>query len=185
MTITSTFAALPQNGYVLSHGTITFDNSYASGGEPLTAALVGLDFVDKILLTVRAGANQPYRVTYDRTNKKLIVQSSELKIRHGQVDGGAAGNITCTGVVAATDVIKRVMAVCANVATPAFKYKDVTAEFAVCADNTIGNAAGTATVNGCLLIDYWRPADQEVANATDLSALVVDFIAYQFNDKIV
>jgi hypothetical protein len=183
MGLTATKAVVAEQGYSLSHGTITFDSSYPTGGEALAASLVGLDFVSKIFLQPRGSAALAYQVTYDLSGKKLLVRPIRPVLRRGVVNGAAAGNVTCTGVVAATDTLFRVVADC-RTATPAYARKDLTSEFAVCADNTIGNAAGTASVNGTLEIEYLRSTDQEVTNTTDLSALVVDFVAYQFNDQI-
>lgn len=46
---------------------ITFDSSYATGGEALTAAQLGLNALDIILCETRSG----YMFQYDHTNAKL------------------------------------------------------------------------------------------------------------------
>lgn len=183
MSLTVTKAVIQLPIHAISHGTITFDSSYPTGGEAIAGSDVGLDFVSKIFLQPRGLAANAFTVEYDYSGKKLLVHRLEPVLRRGVVAGAAAGNVTCTGIVAATDRLFRVVADC-RTATPAYARKDVTSEFAICADNTIGNAAGTASVNGTLEIEYFRPADQEVGNTFDLSALVVDYVAYQFNDKI-
>lgn len=165
-TIVNTPLDVP-GGVRLALASFTFDSSYPTGGEALTAADYGFDRIIAVLPLGPTTSGLDVRPS--DSNAKIQVFNAKAPIRHGQVDGAAAGNVTCTGV-AVGDVITKVLAICANVATPAFKYKDITTEFAVCGANTIGNAAGTATVNGCLLVDYYRPSDQEVANTTDLSA---------------
>lgn len=77
------------------------------------------------------------------------------------VNGGAAGNITVTGI--GTDDI--IVAVCAaaftiNATTPAndspidltSSAGDLTAEFSIAAADTINNTGGTSTANNILLV---------------------------------
>lgn len=52
-----------------STGTITFDSSYASGGESLTPAMVGLQKIDFISLNQ---GEDGYVFHYDAANQKVI-----------------------------------------------------------------------------------------------------------------
>lgn len=62
--------------------------------------------------------------------------------------GGAAGALTCNGVVAATDTIVSVN----NLTDKA----DLTSEFSVSADNEIDNTGGTDTTGDDLLVAVER-----------------------------
>lgn len=60
------------------------------------------------------------------------------------VAGGAAGDLTATGVVLATDILRYVLNLTDSV--------DLTSEFTITADDTINNTGGTATTGDLLLI---------------------------------
>ena len=58
------------NGFLVI-ADITFDSSYATGGESLVPAALGLDKFD----LVQASAVGGYTFAYDKTNKKLMAYS--------------------------------------------------------------------------------------------------------------
>lgn len=164
-------------------GTLTLSSSYATNGEAVAASALGLQHIDQLFMVPRGVtpfATQT-ELKWDPVNKKVVALVAGFpKTRKGAVAGAAAGNVTCTGVLAATDQLVRVLGVCGGAIGTTTVLHDLTSEFAICADATFGNAAGTATVNGCLIFEYFRPADQEVSNTTDLSGVTVDFIAYEY-----
>jgi hypothetical protein len=53
--------------------TVTFDSSYATGGESFTPALVGLTEFTLVVPVPDAAVLPGYVIQYDYTNKKLIV----------------------------------------------------------------------------------------------------------------
>ncbi len=60
------------------------------------------------------------------------------------VAGGVAGNLTATGVVLATDILRYVLNLTDST--------DITSEFTISADNQINNTGGGTTVGDLLLI---------------------------------
>tara|TARA_R110000824_G_scaffold15892_1_gene66613 strand:+ start:7290 stop:7613 length:324 start_codon:yes stop_codon:yes gene_type:complete len=56
------------NKYVIK--TATFDSSYATGGEALTAATLGLESIHIVLLSME---NSGYVAQYDYTNSKIAL----------------------------------------------------------------------------------------------------------------
>ena len=164
------------------HGTIKLSSSYATGGEAVTAAGLGIQHIDKMFLTPQgvANAGSQYQAEWDAAAGKVVVRTTGLPtLRRGHVAGGAAGNITCTGIQT-TDVLFQVLGVCGGAIGTTTAVADQTGEFTISATNTINNTSGTATVNGELLIAYYRPSDAEVVSTTDLSGVAFDFVAYQF-----
>jgi hypothetical protein len=65
------------------HGIVTFDNSYASGGESLTAANVGLQ---KILFMSLNQGEDGYVYKYDYTNSKVLAYVSKDPAAAGGAD---------------------------------------------------------------------------------------------------
>lgn len=60
------------------------------------------------------------------------------------VAGGVAGDLTATGVVLATDILRYVLNLTDST--------DITAEFSITADDTINNTGGNTTATDLLLI---------------------------------
>lgn len=56
-------------------GTVTFDSSYPTGGEAVTAAQLGLTKVQRVIPTIKTigGTVNVANVTYDATNSKFKV----------------------------------------------------------------------------------------------------------------
>lgn len=81
-------------------------------------------------------------------------------VRAKVIAGGAAGNLTVTGVKATDDLIAVVQFnIVADTGTSATGDKvdnvvDLTSEFTITADNTINNTGGTATTSDKLLVMY-------------------------------
>ena len=53
-------------------GTLTFDDSYPTGGEPFTASDIGLTTIDRLDIAPQDG----YVFEWDATNEKVIVRES-------------------------------------------------------------------------------------------------------------
>ena len=66
-------------------GTITFDSSYATGGESLTAANIGLGTIDHIQFNQ---GEDGYVFEWDKTNNTVIVYSPQLEV----ASSGAIGS---------------------------------------------------------------------------------------------
>ena len=180
VTVTSTVTTQTAK---IKRGYLTLSSSYATNGEAVAASALGLQHIDEMFLVPRGVTPFATQIDpkWDPVNRKIVCLNTGFpKTRKGAVAGGATGNITCTGILIATDQLVRVLGVCGGAAGTTNVVRDQTSEFAICADATIGNVGGTATVNGCLMIEYFRPADQEVANTTDLSGTTIDFVAYEF-----
>ncbi len=75
--------------------------------------------------------------------------------KHAVVAGGAAGNITVTGIKT-TDTLAAVLRL-VGAATTMTNITDLTSEFTITALNTINNTAGTATTADKLLV-LWTAA---------------------------
>ncbi len=75
--------------------------------------------------------------------------------KHAVVAGGAAGNITVTGIKT-TDTLGAVLRL-VGAATTMTNITDLTSEFTITATNTINNTAGTATTADKLLV-LWTAA---------------------------
>lgn len=76
-------------GFTLSHGRISFDNSYPTGGEALDPT--GQSFFDTVFFETRAG----YSFEWDKANQKVIVY---------YVDNNAAGDSAQIQVPDTTDL---------------------------------------------------------------------------------
>ena len=80
--------------------------------------------------------------------KDVLQQLQGLKVT--VVAGGAAGNITVTGIATTDHLVSVVhLDLGANAET------DLTSEFTISAANTINNAGGTSSANDTLLITYF------------------------------
>lgn len=166
---------------------ITFDSAYASGGEPLTPATLGMRHIDAVVFENKSG----YVLDYDRTNEVVhayrsdgvagSAQAVEFQSVAGQ-DETSDATITVSGV-AATDNVVAVLFVstAASVAT----IEDVTANFSVTAANELTSAVPVDRTNDQLLIftqaDPTADADAalaEVAAGVNLSSLRVRAVVY-------
>lgn len=67
---------------------IVFDNSYPTGGEDLTPGLVGLNTIEHVIVP---GPNGTEFVTWDRTNKKLLVFTADGTQAANASDQSAVG----------------------------------------------------------------------------------------------
>lgn len=65
------------------------------------------------------------------------------------VDGGAAGDITVTGIESQDELVSVTHL---SSATNVLSTEDLTDEFSVTADDTINNTGGTSTADGALLV---------------------------------
>lgn len=89
---------------------------------------------------------------------------SKQNLRFALANGGAAGDITVTGI-GAEDILESVFAgaFTINSATPAdndpidltSSVGDVTSEFSITAADTINNTGGTSTADNILIVAYW------------------------------
>lgn len=93
----SDVAGVPGNNkYVIK--TVTFDSSYATGGEALTAVTLGLESVHIVLLSME---NSGYVAQYDYTNSKVALYEAGA-------DGAILDEVANTTDVSA--VVVRVLA---------------------------------------------------------------------------
>ena len=74
-------------------------------------------------------------------------------IKTAVVAGGAAGDITVTGI--STDDTLFTVLRFAGAGTDVTDIADLTVEFSITAENTINNTGGTSTTGGKLLIFYF------------------------------
>lgn len=172
MTISISSTALDNPGGVrLALASVTFDSSYPTGGEAIAASDFGFDRILAVLPLGPTTNGKTVRPTNVYDKLQVFESGGGSVARIGT--GAAAGNVTVTGV-AATDTIESVILLCDS-ATVAL---DLTSEFAVCATNTIGNAAGTSTAGGKVLARTLTAGQRakEVANTTDLSAEIVQVL---------
>lgn len=59
---------------MMSHGTVTFDNSYPTGGEAVTAANLGFtNHISEVFLQA-TGAEVP---VFDKTNSKILLYTAD------------------------------------------------------------------------------------------------------------
>lgn len=66
---------LPAAGLRLVFSTIDFDSSYPTGGEAVTAANFGLSTILAIIPAGTDDSANAYRMSFDKTNSKLLVYS--------------------------------------------------------------------------------------------------------------
>lgn len=80
-----------------------------------------------------------------------------VPIRSAVVDGGAAGDITVTGIEAQDEILSVYhISVTTNFTdTISLGSEDLTSEFSVSADDTINNTGGTSSASGLLLV-VWK-----------------------------
>jgi hypothetical protein len=72
-------------------------------------------------------------------------------LKQALIAGGAAGNLTVTGIKTTDHLVSVVVfTTAAAIATAA----NLTAEFSITALNTINNTGGTATTNNAVLVTY-------------------------------
>lgn len=188
MAFTVAFDAQPDGRAVTSNkalrtGTLTFDNSYATGGEAITAALLELNQLDRLRVDPTAG----YTFEFDKANLKLKAFTSvgiwTATYDPASLASGASRDdtITVTGV-AATDVCVGYQSAAALTAAI------VPVEARVSAVNTItvrltnpsAGAVDAASGTWTFYTVKANGASYEVANATDLSAVVARFRAEGF-----
>lgn len=77
VTATKVFDEVPGAEHLIS-GTVTFDNSYVTGGEPITPTILGASYASTILwmvVTAQRGVagTVANAVQFDATNQKLLV----------------------------------------------------------------------------------------------------------------
>jgi hypothetical protein len=138
-----------------SHGTLTFDSSYPTGGEPLTAANVGLGVIESIQFNPVSG----YTFEYDHANEKVLVYVGSGGVAAHDHDlrimGGQAAATTNVAAHYATDILGKEAATDAVIAGSAQATKG-------------GVVPNTASASG---------SGAEVTAAEDLSSVVVEFFA--------
>lgn len=171
-----------------SFGTITFDDSYATGGESLTPAMVGLGEI--IGLSFIQGEDG-YVAKWDKTNQKVLLYRSagftpagtvaapvftgnalgththDLKVIGGQ---GAAGTDTVTAP-AGTDILGKQEATDADILGA-----DSATKGGVVAISA-GTPAGTNSAPAFTGTAVAAAALVEVGSGVDVSAVVINFIA--------
>ena len=78
---------------------VTFDNSYPTGGEPLTLAQLGLTNVIWVIATVKvAGAGSVTAVSYDVANKKLLAYAAGAQIANAVNLAAVTAQVVAYGV---------------------------------------------------------------------------------------
>lgn len=91
-----------------------------------------------------------------------LLEVSSPRVKQSLVTGGAAGNLTLTGITT-SDTLLSVLSytTAASIASVA----DLTAEFTITANDTINNTGGTATTNNQVVV-LWEDADTRVDTTT-------------------
>lgn len=105
-------------------------------------------------MAIKADVHAPHGSSHgtiqnDRVLKKHI---GEQLLKMAVVAGGAAGNITVTGIATADTLVGVLRMVGAG--TDVTDATDLTSEFTITAANTINNAGGTATTGSKLVVFY-------------------------------
>lgn len=86
------------------------------------------------------------------------------RVRLSMIPGGAAGNLTLTGIDDGFDKLLSVISVTLTLSegapntVDAFTAADLTSEFSITADDTINNGGGTSTANSLVFV-MWYDAD--------------------------
>lgn len=170
------------------NGKITFDSSYATGGETLTPANIGLGVIDRIEFNQ---GEDGYVFKYDYTNQKVLVYRSagftpegtvaapvftgsalaahrhNLHLNDADVVDGATTRINAgTNLLGANTGADILVAGVAN-----------TSGAGGIVDASAGTPAGTNSAPAFTGTAVAATALIEVANATDLSAVAVEFRA--------
>jgi hypothetical protein len=146
-----------------SNGTLTFDSSYATGGESLTPANIGLGVIDSI--TFNQGEDG-YVFKYIHSTQKVqvfrtatVTPTGSVAVTEGAVTvkGGGGGEAMTLNPDSTSGVLTK-----------------AAATDRVIPRATLGFAASTAAFTGA---PTTAAALAEVGNAVDLSAVVVEFMA--------
>lgn len=135
----------------VTQGTITFDSSYPTGGESLTANNVGLSVIEDIVIHPSSG----YSCEYDYDNEKVLVYA-------GGGQGAHTHDLLYIGGITATEAV-------------AIDGGDTLGKNA--ATNRTIAGADSATKGGVVASTASIAAASEVAAATNLSSLTVRFRA--------
>lgn len=158
---------------------IAMDNSYATGGEPVTEQQFGLTTLDLVLPSASSG----YDFEFDHINKKMkVFQHLRTYTVVNDLASIAANTtvdvaITVTGIVAATDRI-------VDFRVPAALINGLVVQrAAITADNTVtlrisnvtAGALDAASGNFDFIIE--KDVAQEVPNTTNLSTVTAKVIA--------
>lgn len=160
--------------------TLTFDDSYPTGGEAVAASDFGLREIHAVIVTGPTALGREAR-WIPSTGKIQVLNPAKIaaaNLKTFKAAGAAAGNVTVTGV-AATDTILSVLVLDRDATAANIDLLDLTSEFSVCAADTIGNAGGTSTSGNSLYVVVSRQtvtAAAEVASAGDLTGDSVELL---------
>lgn len=176
LTVSNTALDVP-GGVRMAIASITFDSSYPAGGEALSASDFGMDVIDAVLPLGPTTAGRIVRPTDNNSALKVFNPNSGVNLKTYKIAGGSAGNLTVTGIATA-DRLLSVLRLNRDATAANVDIADLTAEFAICAADTVGNAAGTDTTGDSL---YFITADAsaaqsgpfEVPDTTNLATEVV------------
>lgn len=143
--VTATLFAMLKHEDLIVFGTVT------GGAPPTTASLFApgaiVCRVDTAAMYVNTGTTAS--PVWNRTDASGLA----AKIKSAVIAGGAAGDLTVTGVAVGDQLVAVVRldrdATAANV-----NISSLLAEFSITATNTINNAAGTNTTGDALLVLY-------------------------------
>lgn len=157
-------------------GTATFDSSYITGGEALTAATLGLTRLDRLVFEAKSG----YQFDYDYTNQKVRVfqqsQSGTVTANPGNHTAVTAVNtdVTVTGL-ATTDVVMVVPPVTleAGIAVQG-AFVSSTDTLRIRTTNATAGAIDPASATWTWVV----LGRKEVLTGVDLSTLVVPFLGF-------
>lgn len=138
-------------------GTITFDSSYATGGESLTPANIGLGKIERITFNQ---AEDGYVFKYDYANQKVMAYSA--------VPGGTISKPSFTVEASGAIGVNMGIGLSADAASAT-----VEGDTGITAARTLTTTSpvGVPTFTGT------QAALAQVAAATNLSAVVVEFMA--------
>lgn len=154
---------------------VTFDDTYATGGEALAANDLGLQVVEGAVCAPVSG----YVFEYDISNAKILAYNAggaftSGTIKQVMVAGAVAGDVTVSGI-ATGDTLISVLDVAGA---------DLTSEFSITEADTINNACGTSSNGSFLIVTYEDAsvdvgeAGAEVAAGTDLALVTVPVLAF-------
>jgi hypothetical protein len=95
------------------------------------------------------------RVMSDADGKAVAHTGAETTIKQFVVTGGAAGNLTATGILT-TDVLVAAIVLNRDATAANIDLVDLTSEFSITAADTINNTGGTATTGDEVLVTVLR-----------------------------
>jgi hypothetical protein len=167
--------AITAHRFLLPAGTVSAAAGDAIGvaaHDGVSGDLINTDVIGTTIIETGGTFGVGALLQSDATGRAILATATRTKT--ATVAGGAAGDITVTGI-GATDRIVSVTVLDRDATAANINLATLTSEFTVTAANTINNAGGTATTGNALLV-VWEAANPVKAKALQASTGAGQFV---------